>query len=74
MKAHNTGPKSAWVFGDDSGPTALDAHTVVFIARLIDAGCSHLLGDQMLAYGKQHLAGSEWSNITKGKSTLHSQL
>ncbi|KIX06621.1 uncharacterized protein Z518_04597 [Rhinocladiella mackenziei CBS 650.93] len=58
MLEHNVGRKSTWIFGDDAGPTALDAHTVVFIARFIDAGRTNLIGDDMLSYGIQHLKGT----------------
>lgn len=71
MAAENRGRKSTWIFGDDVGSTALDAHTVVFIGRLLDAGRSGLIGDDMLAFGKQHLQGSDWIGITHGRPTLH---
>jgi hypothetical protein len=64
--------RASWIFGDDVGPTALDAHTVVFIARLLDAKREHLIPADVLAYGRPKLQGTEWLGITKGNPTLHS--
>lgn len=69
---HSEGRSSSWIFGDEVGPTALDAHTVVFIARLLDARHPELINDEMLAYGKQHLESRDWVKITQGRTTLHS--
>jgi len=70
--AHNAGHDSNWIFGSKIGPTALDAHTVVFIARLIDAGHTSLIGRDMLEYGIQNLKAPEWTGIVRNRSTLHS--
>ena len=72
MAKHNPGCMGPWIFGDEVGPTALDVQTVVFIARLVDAGRQYLIDADLLAYGKAHLEGKEWRDITKGQSTLHS--
>ncbi|KIW14509.1 hypothetical protein PV08_07293 [Exophiala spinifera] len=69
---HNIERKSKWIFGVEIGPTALDAHTVVFIARLIDAGHASLIGSDMLEYGTQHLESNAWRGIVDGNTTLHS--
>ncbi|KIX06999.1 uncharacterized protein Z518_04975 [Rhinocladiella mackenziei CBS 650.93] len=60
-----------WIFGEATGPTALDAHTIVFIARLLDAGRANLIGDDMLQWGKKHLESKEWQGIVQGRPTLH---
>ena len=71
IATHNPGDKATWIFGDGVGPTALDAHTVVFVARLIDASRSYLIPDEVLEYGKRHLEKRDWTEITQGNSTLH---
>ena len=72
IAAHSPQDGSAWIFGNSVGPTALDAHTVVFIARLIDADRAYLINDVALKYASTHLEEPEWLGITKGNSTLHS--
>lgn len=69
---NDTATTATWIFGDDVGPTALDAHTVVFLARLIDAGRANLIGHDMLEYAEQNLQKIDWTGIVKGRSTLHS--
>ena len=61
-----------WIFGSEVGPTALDAHTVVFIARLLDAKREQLIPENVLAYGKWALQGKEWMAVNEGRPTLHS--
>jgi hypothetical protein len=62
----------AWIFGNDIGPTALDAHTVPFIARLIDAGKEGLVPENLLQYTRKAMEGREWQEITSGRPTLFS--
>lgn len=69
-KQQSTSP--SWIFGPDVGPTALDAHTIVFIARLLDAKREYLIPENVLAYGKWALAGKEWMAVNEGRPTLHS--
>lgn len=71
---HNQEGRATWIFGDDIGPTALDAHTIVFVARLKDACRSYLIPDEVWAYAKQHLVGRDWADITQGRPTLHNLL
>ncbi|KAL9119122.1 MAG: hypothetical protein Q9187_004325, partial [Circinaria calcarea] len=40
---HRKDARAPWIFGDAVGATALDAHTVPFVARLIDAGRTDLV-------------------------------
>ncbi|KIX95926.1 uncharacterized protein Z520_08181 [Fonsecaea multimorphosa CBS 102226] len=63
--------QQTWIFGAEVGPTALDAHTVVFIARLLDAERAHLIPEDVLRYGNPKLQSAEWLGITKGNPTLH---
>ncbi|OCT46774.1 hypothetical protein CLCR_02036 [Cladophialophora carrionii] len=72
LLARPGGGQASWLFGDDVGPTALDAHTVVFIARLLDAKREPLIPADVLAYGRPKLQAKEWLGITKGNPTLHS--
>ncbi|KIW72337.1 hypothetical protein PV04_00537 [Phialophora macrospora] len=67
-----SGGQASWIFGNDVGPTAVDAHTVVFIARLLDSKREHLIPADVLAYGRPKLQAKEWLGITKGNPTLHS--
>lgn len=60
-----------WIFGHEVGATALDAHTAVFIARLLDAQRENLIPAEVLKYGKPLLASKEWQGITQGRPTLH---
>lgn len=69
---NETATTATWIFGDGVGPTALDAHTVVFLARLIDAGRANLIGPDMLEYAEQNLQKTDWTGIVKDRSTLHS--
>ncbi|KIW30508.1 uncharacterized protein PV07_06250 [Cladophialophora immunda] len=72
LSTHGGGPQEqTWIFGDEVGPTALDAHTVVFVARLLDAKRAHLVPEDVLRYGKPKLQSTEWLGITKGNPTLH---
>lgn len=75
IRAHNAEGVATWIFGDGIGSTALDAHTVVFIARLIDASRSYLIPENVLEYGNKHLKEEIWIEITKGRrTTLHTLL
>jgi hypothetical protein len=69
---HNDRNEGDWIFGSEIGPTALDAHTVVFIARLIDAGRADLVGGEMLDSGTSKMKSEAWTSVVKGRPTLHS--
>lgn len=71
LSKHQTTSQS-WIFGADVGPTALDAHTVVFIARLLDAKREYLIPENVLKYGKWARKGKEWMAVNEGRPTLHS--
>ncbi|CAN8106360.1 unnamed protein product [Discula destructiva] len=63
---------SPWLLGQDAGPTLLDAHTVPFIARLLDA---RLKGDDLVPEKLREYAGRvmkrpEWDEVTRGRPTM----
>jgi hypothetical protein len=66
------GQGSLWIYGDVVGPTALDAHTVAFIARLFDAKREDLMTGDIREYGQHVMAESTWKGIMDGRPTLHS--
>lgn len=75
IRAHNAEGAATWMFGDGIGRTALDAHTVVFMARLVDASRSSLITGNVLEYGSKHLKEESWTEITQGRrTTLHTLL
>lgn len=58
-----------WLFGLDN-PTALDAHLVVFIARMKDVGREELIGARLLQYF-DHAAESEvFRRLMDGRRTM----
>ena len=60
---------SVWIFGDDVGPTALDAHTVPFVARMIDAKRSNMVPATVLKYALRAMEGDAWQSVTLGRPT-----
>ena len=52
------------------GATALDAHTVPFVARLLDAGRSDLVPEAVRQYAERAMARPEWQGVTKGRPTM----
>lgn len=59
-----------WIFGDDTGPTVLDAHAVVFIARLVDIQLEDLVPVQMLLYANSIMGLPEWDAVMGGMPTV----
>lgn len=59
-----------WIFGDEVGPTALDAQTVTFVARLIDADRRDLIPQAIQEYAEEVMKGKEWDVVMGGKPTL----
>lgn len=66
------GQGSSWIYGDEFGPTALDAHTVVFIARLFDANRADLMTEDIQEYGQSIMPQPAWKSVMDGRPTLHS--
>lgn len=61
---------SPWIFGGEYA-TALDAHTVVLLARLFEVGLEKLVHPDMVAYGKSIMDGDMWKNFMQGRGTMH---
>ena len=57
-----------WLFGEK--PTALDAHLVVFIARMIDVGQQKLIPKKLHDYGDWATLGAEWTQMMNGRRTM----
>ncbi|KAH8812214.1 hypothetical protein F5884DRAFT_784746 [Xylogone sp. PMI_703] len=65
----NQQPPESWVFGSSS-PTALDAHLIIFIARLCDIGRKDLIPKRVLEYGEMATKTPEWDQVMQGKRTV----
>ena len=53
-------------------PTALDAHIIVFVARLKDAGRSDLVPARITDYAYKQMDTQLWKEIIQGRSTIPS--
>jgi hypothetical protein len=51
-------------------PTALDAHLVVFIARMQDIGRDDLLPPGLSQYASRLMEGQEWKAVMQGRRTI----
>jgi hypothetical protein len=60
---------SGWVL-DTPHPTALDAHLIVFVARLSDAGRGELLPARVLGYADKAMKTSAWKGMMQGRQTI----
>lgn len=69
-KAH--GADSVWLFGPDAGPTILDAHTVPFIARMMDekVNRSNLVPPELQEYASRVKKLPEWDAVMHGRPTV----
>ena len=57
-----------WLFGGK--PTALDAHLVVFIARMLDVGRDSLIPARLQRYGSWAEKTPEWIQMMEGRRTM----
>ncbi|KAI1617798.1 hypothetical protein EDD36DRAFT_459471 [Exophiala viscosa] len=64
--------RGPWLFGSDH-PSALDAHLVVFIARMQDVGKDVLIPDALQAYARKAFATAEFEAAMGGRRTLPSK-
>lgn len=66
------GGDSPWLFGPDAGPTLLDAHTVPFIARLMDDKVKRhdLVPPELQEYATRVMKRPEWDAVTHGRPTV----
>lgn len=69
-QAHGGDP--LWFFGPDAGPTLLDAHTVPFIARLMDEKVKRhdLVPAELQEYATRVLKLPEWDAVMHGRPTV----
>jgi hypothetical protein len=61
--------RSGWVL-DAPHPTALDAHLVVFVARLKDAGRGELVPARVMEYADRAMNASAWKAVMQGRQTI----
>ncbi len=58
-----------WLFGEQR-PTALDAHLVIFIARMLDLGRGEAVPEPLKAYAEAAFASAEYNAVMAGRRTL----
>lgn len=58
-----------WIL-NTTHPTALDAHVIVFIARLKDAGRGELVPARFMNYADKHMDTATWRETMQGRSTI----
>jgi hypothetical protein len=51
-------------------PTALDAHAIVFVARLRNAGRRELVPARVIDYADQQMDTVVWKEMTQGRGTV----
>lgn len=59
------GEPHGWIYGGK--PTALDAHLVPFLARVIDVGREKLIPEKLHEYGRWAMKREEWMNMMNGR-------
>ncbi|KAK5033476.1 hypothetical protein LTS07_003780 [Exophiala sideris] len=62
------GQPDQWIYG--SQPTALDAHLVVFMARMSDVGRDQLIPDKLKQYRAWAMQTPEWIKMMDGRKTM----
>ena len=65
----SAGTGSPWISGTKL-PTALDAHTVMFVARLLDVGRENMVGSALRKYTDNIFKMEVWTELMKGKTTV----
>ena len=58
-----------WIL-NTTHPTALDAHVIVFIARLKEAGRRELVPARFMNYADKQMDTSLWREMMQGRSTI----
>ena len=64
------GTEGNWLFG--ATPTSLDAHVIVFIARLRETGIENIILGSVSRYADTVMAMPEWKKLMNGKHTSYS--
>ncbi|KAK6371464.1 hypothetical protein LTS17_008714 [Exophiala oligosperma] len=62
------GEEKTWIFSDK--PTALDAHLVVFIARMTDVGRENIIPEGLRKYGARARQNPDWTSMMEGRKTM----
>lgn len=60
--------QTGWLFNFDK-PSALDAHLVVFIARMMDINRGDLVPEALKGYAAKAMNGTEWKEVMQGRTT-----
>jgi hypothetical protein len=60
-----------WLFGDQVGPTLLDAYTVTAVSRLRDMERASLVPPELCLYADVITDGPEWKSVTHGRTTVY---
>jgi glutathione S-transferase len=60
---------SGWVLNTPH-PTALDAHLIVFVARLRDGGRGELVPTRVVKYADGAMETSAWKDMMQGRQTI----
>jgi glutathione S-transferase len=66
LLSEESGP---WLSGSYR-PTALDAHVVIFLARLQDVGRASLIPPGLERYSAMAMETSEWQAVMEGRRTM----
>lgn len=60
-----------WMFGlHGQEPTALDAHTIVFVERMRDVGRLGLVPERLDAWSKKATVQEAWASVMDGRRTM----
>jgi hypothetical protein len=62
-----------WIFGDDVGPTLLDAYTVTLATRLVNMERADLVPPELQQYAQVVREGPEWESVMHGRSTVYTR-
>ncbi|KIY00911.1 uncharacterized protein Z520_03577 [Fonsecaea multimorphosa CBS 102226] len=67
--SNGTTSSGPWLFGLTS-PSALDAHLVVFVARMRDVGRANIIPETISDYADRAMALPEWQAVMEGRKTM----
>ena len=60
--------QTEWFLGLNQ-PSALDAHLVVFIARMYDVNRHNLIPEKLQQYGNRAMETKTWLDLMEGRNT-----
>jgi hypothetical protein len=61
--------RTGWLLGLEH-PSAIDAHLIVFVARVLDVNREDLLPTLLVQWAKKAMEGKEWREVMQGRSTI----